>query len=131
MPKSRKKEANKICRFFYVDVYNHPVCNAPEDYRIKCGKFSTEEGMMGFGLDEDDLQKFVLYRCDKLKVYCDKDGHLPSKVALQYRKQIDNKDIAAMTYNFIDNSMRVNTKIGRNDPCPCGSGKKYKKCCGR
>ena len=22
-------------------------------------------------------------------------------------------------------------KIGRNDPCPCGSGKKYKKCCGR
>jgi uncharacterized protein YecA (UPF0149 family) len=21
-------------------------------------------------------------------------------------------------------------KIGRNDPCPCGSGKKYKKCCG-
>ena len=20
-------------------------------------------------------------------------------------------------------------KIGRNDPCPCGSGKKYKKCC--
>lgn len=24
-----------------------------------------------------------------------------------------------------------NPKIGRNDPCPCGSGKKYKKCCGR
>jgi len=26
---------------------------------------------------------------------------------------------------------RVGPKIGRNDPCPCGSGKKYKKCCGR
>jgi SEC-C motif-containing protein len=25
---------------------------------------------------------------------------------------------------------RVAPKIGRNDPCPCGSGKKYKKCCG-
>jgi preprotein translocase subunit SecA len=22
-------------------------------------------------------------------------------------------------------------RIGRNDPCPCGSGKKFKKCCGR
>ncbi|MBO7673383.1 MAG: SEC-C domain-containing protein [Atopobiaceae bacterium] len=22
-------------------------------------------------------------------------------------------------------------KVGRNDPCPCGSGKKYKRCCGR
>lgn len=26
---------------------------------------------------------------------------------------------------------REEEKIGRNDPCPCGSGKKYKKCCGR
>jgi hypothetical protein len=26
---------------------------------------------------------------------------------------------------------RAGSKIGRNDPCPCGSGKKYKKCCGR
>jgi preprotein translocase subunit SecA len=25
---------------------------------------------------------------------------------------------------------RVAEKVGRNDPCPCGSGKKYKKCCG-
>ncbi|MFA7077665.1 MAG: preprotein translocase subunit SecA [Syntrophomonas sp.] len=27
--------------------------------------------------------------------------------------------------------IQVEKKIGRNDPCPCGSGKKYKKCCGR
>ena len=26
--------------------------------------------------------------------------------------------------------IRVENKVGRNDPCPCGSGKKYKKCCG-
>ncbi len=26
---------------------------------------------------------------------------------------------------------RVSTKVGRNDPCPCGSGKKYKHCHGR
>ena len=26
---------------------------------------------------------------------------------------------------------RPPNKVGRNDPCPCGSGKKYKKCCGR
>ena len=26
---------------------------------------------------------------------------------------------------------REAAKIGRNDPCPCGSGKKHKKCCGR
>jgi preprotein translocase subunit SecA len=27
--------------------------------------------------------------------------------------------------------IRTGAKIGRNDPCPCGSGKKYKKCCGK
>ncbi len=28
-----------------------------------------------------------------------------------------------------DHTIRKTNKIGRNDPCPCGSGKKYKKCC--
>ena len=28
-------------------------------------------------------------------------------------------------------TVRKAKKIGRNDPCPCGSGKKYKKCCGK
>ena len=36
---------------------------------------------------------------------------------------------------FLDGRMvqapvRNENKVGRNDPCPCGSGKKYKKCCG-
>jgi preprotein translocase subunit SecA len=26
--------------------------------------------------------------------------------------------------------IRSGPKVGRNDPCPCGSGKKYKACCG-
>jgi preprotein translocase subunit SecA len=26
--------------------------------------------------------------------------------------------------------VRTDKRVGRNDPCPCGSGKKYKKCCG-
>ena len=28
-------------------------------------------------------------------------------------------------------TVREEPKVGRNDPCPCGSGKKYKKCCGK
>lgn len=38
------------------------------------------------------------------------------------------KDI---TTEFRKSGMAVSNKIGRNDPCPCGSGKKYKKCCGK
>lgn len=32
---------------------------------------------------------------------------------------------------LIQTSLPIHHKIGRNDPCPCGSGKKYKKCCGK
>ncbi|MDF2907866.1 MAG: hypothetical protein K0R34_3187 [Herbinix sp.] len=37
------------------------------------------------------------------------------------------------TYDSYENGtfQREGAKIGRNDPCPCGSGKKYKKCCGK
>ncbi|MGE5308725.1 MAG: SEC-C metal-binding domain-containing protein [Deltaproteobacteria bacterium] len=28
-------------------------------------------------------------------------------------------------------AVRPQDKVGRNEPCPCGSGKKYKKCCGK
>jgi Tfp pilus assembly protein PilF len=31
---------------------------------------------------------------------------------------------------LLTKSVRSHAKIGRNDPCPCGSGMKYKKCCG-
>ena len=35
--------------------------------------------------------------------------------------------------NVNENKTVVNEgpKVGRNDPCPCGSGKKYKNCCGK
>ncbi len=32
--------------------------------------------------------------------------------------------------DFNRTRIAVSNKVGRNDPCPCGSGKKYKKCCG-
>jgi hypothetical protein len=31
----------------------------------------------------------------------------------------------------LDRTKEYGQKVGRNDPCPCGSGKKYKKCCGK
>jgi preprotein translocase subunit SecA len=57
--------------------------------------------------------------------------------------QMSHSDVSA--YNFQSATMaeeggereapkiqprRVDAKVGRNDPCPCGSGKKYKRCCG-
>ena len=46
------------------------------------------------------------------------------QVAQPTRTSGDGTDTANKT-------VRKGKKVGRNDPCPCGSGKKYKKCCGR
>ncbi|QNU68770.1 SEC-C domain-containing protein [Ruminiclostridium herbifermentans] len=37
----------------------------------------------------------------------------------------------AITKEYRVSKMAVSNRVGRNDPCPCGSGKKYKKCCGK
>ncbi|AUS97892.1 SEC-C domain-containing protein [Clostridium thermosuccinogenes] len=36
-----------------------------------------------------------------------------------------------ITKEYRQSKIAVSNKVGRNDPCPCGSGKKYKKCCGK
>ena len=43
------------------------------------------------------------------------------------KQMFTNKDDSAVKQP----KKRADEKIGRNDPCPCGSGKKYKQCCGR
>ncbi len=58
-------------------------------------------------------------------------GSLPSAVeTLQaHGAKLEKERQQNMAGRHIDLN-RSKTKIGRNDPCPCGSGKKYKKCCG-
>ena len=53
---------------------------------------------------------------------------------LEEWNDIFDEDKRAQLYKEQKQSQTVRhegPKIGRNDPCPCGSGKKYKKCCGR
>jgi preprotein translocase subunit SecA len=49
-----------------------------------------------------------------------------SSAAFQPSQTVNDRTAAA-----VKTVVRNNPKVGRNDPCSCGSGKKYKKCCGR
>ena len=48
-------------------------------------------------------------------------GYTPSELLQEENSNTSKAKIIKMTKS---------NKIGRNEPCPCGSGKKYKKCCG-
>ena len=57
----------------------------------------------------------VLRQIGEKSFFSRKDGRL---------YYVDGAPLRGETYH------RPEPKVGRNDPCPCGSGKKYKKCCG-
>ena len=56
---------------------------------------------------------------------------------VRVEQKIEREQVAKATGTNKDESLtkapvkRKDAKIGRNDPCPCGSGVKYKLCCGR
>ena len=53
------------------------------------------------------------------------------------KQKVEREEVAKVTGTNKDTSLgkkpqkRESVKIYPNDPCPCGSGKKYKQCCGR
>jgi curved DNA-binding protein CbpA len=51
---------------------------------------------------------------------------------LRRKAGIDDEDLEPEEKDAVPQTVRRDQpKVGRNDPCPCGSGKKYKRCCGR
>ncbi|WP_240418100.1 YecA family protein [Paenibacillus periandrae] len=52
-------------------------------------------------------------------------GHTPAELGLSSSQTTNNNNVI-----YLD-QQAVSVKVGRNEPCPCGSGKKYKKCCGQ
>ena len=59
-------------------------------------------------------------REQKERILNAKHAQAQSQTAVSSRSESENQQIR-----------RTTPKIGRNDPCPCGSGKKYKNCCGK
>ncbi|MBQ5389368.1 MAG: SEC-C domain-containing protein [Clostridia bacterium] len=58
---------------------------------------------------------------------------LPRREAPIERKQVAKPLVEGFAGGKVPQKrapVRKAEKVGRNDPCPCGSGKKYKKCCG-
>lgn len=58
------------------------------------------------------------------------DNKIISSTTVLYRSSAFSGTLGIIEDNENKPEIDTTKKIGRNDPCPCGSGKKYKKCCG-
>ena len=82
-------------------------------------------------MEEDTVVSLAF---DKEKLYKNMvDAKADWLYELPQWKEIFTEDKLKALYKEQKNAgtIRKEKKIGRNDPCPCGSGKKYKHCCGR
>ncbi len=89
-----------------------------------------------FRLFNETMQEFyqnalrVLFRVDP-KSGADRLGQ-PSRMPVRAFKPETAGEAATSDSSQTRSTLRRQTpKVGRNDPCPCGSGKKYKHCCGK
>ncbi len=100
-------------------------------------------------IDEDYYDSGLVNLEDELYATCiAANVHLPELSEWRSNIEKDRKRLERNPFDFNRNDLNfdlfndpmmfekqkpviVENKVGRNDPCPCGSGKKYKKCCGK
>ena len=78
----------------------------------------------------NEVMQLVMDLSNNIRIW-ENNGHTPNEIFEKFEKPnlrpLPNKPFNLGGSNVID--MKTRQKVGRNDPCPCGSGKKYKKCC--
>jgi tetratricopeptide (TPR) repeat protein len=85
------------------------------------------------GFDDTDIQEQILFQRNRLKP---KQFHaIAQKAKARLSEELTllvDIDEFMGEWKVLNTTVQYETpKVGRNAPCPCGSGKKYKKCCGR
>ncbi|OCH59765.1 prepilin peptidase [Aliivibrio fischeri] len=129
---------DEMIKKFQIDKCNHDMT------------LYFSEGKTGLTIHCNDNETKVAYEsllthCDKRKYSCKADvwhgiHFSPTELTFTFTiynkyewKQSDEMDEITSKLNVIDSKSNATPvsvkKIGRNEKCPCGSGKKYKKCC--
>ncbi len=107
----------------------HPDVRDKQD-RDEIERWSKTAKWQGLEIEQDheeDDVGFVQFICR----YVEDGQEVEHKEVAEFRKADDEKWYYYDSKRPYATVQREGPKIGRNDPCPCGSGKKYKKCCGK
>ncbi len=118
---------------------------------VQNATYEQKDPLLIYKFESFDLFQTMLNKVNKDVVSTLMKGHIPTQDPDQVkeaerRRQVDMSNFRASKSDFSQYSstgggdpdrkqktepVRVEKKVGRNDPCPCGSGKKYKQCHGQ
>ena len=138
------------------DAYDKILSSYPDNSELTSGKAAELASKLGFNKDtmdifvgfvdgiktslknEIDVEKIdddteITLDIDYEKLYYNmRDAKAEWLFKLPaWKKVLDADKTAEITREYREANIAHSNKVGRNEPCPCGSGKKYKNCCGK
>ena len=130
IPKEVTNEFEKVITLQVLDKYWMEHINTMSHLRegIHLRGYAQEDPLRAYTMEGFDLFDSMLQKVDKdISIFLLK-AEIRQNIE---RKAVSKKQITNEKDDSVKHTPKKSQKIGRNDPCPCGSGKKYKQCCGK
>ncbi|MCI8461291.1 MAG: preprotein translocase subunit SecA [Bacilli bacterium] len=131
VPEEVVQEFEKVITLQVLDNYWMEHINTMSHLRegIHLRGYAQEDPLRAYTMEGFDLFDSMLQKVDKdVSIFL---------LKAEIRQNVERKEVSKkMITNDSEEKVakkkpKKSQKIGRNDPCPCGSGKKYKQCCGK
>ena len=130
LPKEIVNEFEKAISLNVIDKYWTENINALAHLReaVMMRGYGGEDPLRAYSVDGVNMYENMLVNIDKdITLFL-----LKAEVRQNTeRKEVVKNKLTNDSDTTVKKSQAKSKKVGRNDPCPCGSGKKYKNCCGK
>ncbi len=130
IPQEVTSEFEKVITLQVLDKYWMEHINTMSHLRegIHLRGYAQEDPLRAYTMEGFDLFDEMLQRIDKdISIFLLK-AEIRQNIE---RKPVSKKQVTNEKSEETKKVPKKSEKIGRNEPCPCGSGKKYKQCCGK
>ena len=131
--------SSEVMRYLERVILLQVIDTQWKDHLLGMDHLKEGIGLRGYGqkdpLVEYKKEAFDIFGAMTSRISTEVVGRL-FKIQVQEKETVKKEPQKQMRLNYnrgegsAPQTMRSEKKVGRNDPCPCGSGKKYKKCCG-
>ena len=127
------REVERVVLLKNVDNYWMNHIDAMEELKrgIRLRAYAQRDPVVEYRMEGFDMfdEMIDAIRDDTVKILL--TFNLPNKNKVPERHDNNAPTTTSSDEPAVNRTVRNTEKIGRNDPCPCGSGKKYKQCCGK
>ena len=130
IPKEITDEFEKVIMLNIIDRYWTEHINTMAHLREGIGLrgYAQDDPLRAYTMEGFDLFDKMMQNIDRDVTILLIKSEIKQNIE---RKEVSKKQITNDGKDHVKNLPKKSKKIGRNDPCPCGSGKKYKQCCGK